>query len=165
MRFLLDVMLGKLATYLRMCGHDAAYALDHGAPNGTKHTRDDSTEHADDAGVEDDVTLLALARSADRRLVTRDTDLAARVDDAIYVSATDIEGQLRELRSAGVELSLDRPERCSRCNGRVERVENGETPGDAPDPGQERVWRCRACGQHYWKGSHWEDVRDRLAGL
>ncbi|PSP98633.1 hypothetical protein BRC89_07140 [Halobacteriales archaeon QS_4_70_19] len=30
--FLLDVMLGKLATYLRMCGHDATYALDERAP-------------------------------------------------------------------------------------------------------------------------------------
>ena len=29
-RLLLDAMLGKLATYLRMCGHDAAYALDRG---------------------------------------------------------------------------------------------------------------------------------------
>lgn len=28
-RFLLDAMLGTLTTYLRMCGYDAAYALDH----------------------------------------------------------------------------------------------------------------------------------------
>jgi hypothetical protein len=27
---LLDVMLGKLATYLRMCGYDAAYAVERG---------------------------------------------------------------------------------------------------------------------------------------
>jgi len=27
-RFLLDVMLGKLATYLRMCGYDTLYALE-----------------------------------------------------------------------------------------------------------------------------------------
>ncbi|MFW6382904.1 MAG: Mut7-C RNAse domain-containing protein, partial [Haloferacaceae archaeon] len=25
---MLDAMLGKLATYLRMCGYDAAYVLD-----------------------------------------------------------------------------------------------------------------------------------------
>ena len=29
-RLLLDVMLGKLAVYLRMCGYDAAYAGDLG---------------------------------------------------------------------------------------------------------------------------------------
>ena len=27
-RLLVDVMCGTLATYLRMCGYDAAYALD-----------------------------------------------------------------------------------------------------------------------------------------
>jgi uncharacterized protein with PIN domain len=142
MRFLLDAMLGKLATYLRMCGHDAAYALDRG------------TEADDD--------LLALAREEDRRLLTRDADLAARAGDALLIESPDVEGQLRELRTAGVPLSLGGPERCSRCNGRVERVESGETPGYAPDPGEERVWRCGECGQCYWKGSHWDDVAERL---
>ncbi|MFB6295488.1 MAG: Mut7-C RNAse domain-containing protein [Halobacteriales archaeon] len=142
MRFLLDVMLGTLATYLRMCGHDTAYALDR--------------------GVEDDDAVLALARAEGRRLLTRDAGLAARAAGSIRIEATEIEGQLRELREAGVELSLDRPERCSRCNDRLERVEDGGTPDYAPDPEGEDIWRCTACGQHYWKGSHWEDVRDRL---
>jgi uncharacterized protein with PIN domain len=92
MRLLLDVMLGKLATYLRMSGHDAAYALDR--------------------GIETDEEVLALARAEDRRLLTRDADLAARVENAIPIESTDVEGQLRELRNAGVDLSLDRPERC-----------------------------------------------------
>jgi uncharacterized protein with PIN domain len=153
MRFLLDVMLGKLATYLRMCGHDAAYALD----------RRDATDSEEDVtGIEDDEALLALAREEDRRLVTRDADLAARADDAMFLSPTDIEGQLEELSAAGVGLSLDRPERCGRCNGRVDPLDGGETPEYAPNPEERRVWRCRACDQHYWKGSHWEDVRKRL---
>jgi uncharacterized protein with PIN domain len=163
MRFLLDVMLGKLATYLRMCGHDAAYALDRGdATDGEEEGTGNGEERT---GIEDDGTLLALAREEGRRLVTRDADLAARADDAILVSGTDVDEQLRELRAAGVALSLDRPKRCSRCNGRVEPVEGGETPGYAPDPGERRVWRCRACDQHYWKGSHWADVRERLENV
>ena len=167
MRFLLDAMLGKLATYLRMCGHDAAYALDRrGASDGR---REDGTGNdgggEGGGGIEDDDALLALARREDRRLVTRDADLAARADDAILASATDIDEQLRELRAAGVDLSLDRPERCSRCNGRVERVDEGETPDYAPGVDERRVWRCRACGQHYWKGSHWKDVRERLRNV
>lgn len=157
MRFLLDVMLGKLATYLRMCGHDAAYALDRQGATGS--------EAEAVTGIEDDGALLALACEERRRLVTRDVDLAARADDVILVSATDIDGQLRELDGAGVDLSLDRPERCGRCNGRVEPVDGGETPDYAPDPGERHVWRCRACGQHYWKGSHWADVRERLANV
>ena len=145
MRLLLDVMLGTLATYLRMCGHDAAYALDR--------------------GVEADADVMVLARAEDRRLVTRDAGLAARADGAIRIDATDIEGQLRELRVAGVGLSLDRPERCSRCNDRVEQIEGEGTPDHAPDPDEARVWRCRTCGQHYWKGSHWADVKERLESL
>jgi uncharacterized protein with PIN domain len=157
MRLLLDVMLGKLATYLRMCGHDAAYALDRG----------DATDSEAEAvtGIEDDGALLALAREEGRRLVTRDVDLAARAGDAILVSTTDIDEQLRELRGAGVDLSLDRPERCGRCNGRVDPLDGGETPAYAPDPDERRVWRCQACGQHYWKGSHWADVRERLENV
>lgn len=147
-------MLGRLATYLRMCGHDAAYALD----------REDVTDTGDD-GIEDDEALLALAREEDRRVVTRDTDLAAHASDAILLSSTDIEGQLGELGAAGVGLSLDRPERCGRCNGRVDPLDEGETPEYAPDPEERRVWRCRACDQHYWKGSHWGDVRERLERL
>jgi uncharacterized protein with PIN domain len=49
-RLLVDATVG-LATYLRMCGHDAAYALDR--------------------GVEADDALLELARIEERRLVTR----------------------------------------------------------------------------------------------
>lgn len=143
-------MLGKLATYLRMCGHDTAYALDRGDG---------------DAGIEDDDALRRLAREEDRRLVTRDRRLAARTDDAILLSATGIAGQLREVCAAGIDLSLDRPERCGRCNGRVERVEAGDTPDYAPSVDERRVWRCRACDRHYWTGSHWDDVRERLENL
>jgi uncharacterized protein with PIN domain len=157
MRLLLDTMLGTLVTYLRMCGHDTAYALDRTPDGGDAN----GPEDAESTGVGDD-ELLALARAEGRRLVTRDVDLAARAEDAILIDAKDIEGQVRELRAAGVDLSLDSPEWCSRCNARLEVVEGGETPDYAPNPDDRRVWWCRACGQHYWKGSHWDDVRERL---
>jgi uncharacterized protein with PIN domain len=144
-RFLLDAMLGKLATYLRMCGHDAAYALDR--------------------GVEADDRLRDTAGEEDRTLLTRDADLAARTDGAMLLAEREVVDQLRELRAHGVDLTLDeRPSRCGACNGPVERVAGDDpTPGYAPDPVETPVWRCRACGQHFWKGSHWADVRDRLA--
>lgn len=146
-RFLLDAMVGKLATYLRMCGHDAAYALDR--------------------GVEGDAELAELAREEDRTLVTRDVDLARHVEDAILVRSREVTGQLDELREAGVDLSLsDPPRRCGSCNGPLERVPgDAPTPEYAPDPVSTAVWRCRDCGQHFWKGSHWEDVRRRLADV
>lgn len=137
-RLVLDVMLGKLATFLRMCGYDAVYALDRGL-------------EADDA-------ILALSRAAERTLLTRDQGLAGRADDAVLLSAREPVEQLRELQAAGFRLELaDQPARCGRCNGVVAAVDADEpTPEYAPDPSGTDIWRCRDCGQCFWKGSHWE---------
>lgn len=146
-RLVLDVMLGKLATFLRMCGYDAVYALDR--------------------GLEADDRILALSRAEGRTLLTRDRGLAARTDDAVLLSAREPVEQLRELDAAGFQLELaDRPARCGRCNGVVTAVDGDEsTPGYAPDAAETNVWRCRDCGQHFWKGSHWADVAETLAEL
>ena len=56
-RVFLDAMCGTLATYLRICGHDAAYALDR--------------------GVETDDRLLSLAAAEGRTPITRDRELDA----------------------------------------------------------------------------------------
>jgi uncharacterized protein with PIN domain len=143
-RFLCDAMLGKLSRYLRMCGHDAAYALDR--------------------GVEADDAVRELARREDRRLVTRDADLAARTEGALRLTARDVEEQLRELDAAGVALALpETPARCGRCNGPLEPVgATASTPADVPDPSETSVWRCERCGGHFWKGSHWDDVARRV---
>jgi hypothetical protein len=146
-RLLLDVMCGTLTVYLRMCGHDAAYALDR--------------------AIEDDDRLRALARHEQRVLVTRDRDLAARTDNALLVESHDVTEQLRELAASGVALTLaDDPAHCGRCNGGLERVPpDGTTPEYAPPPDERRVWRCHDCEQCFWKGSHWERVRATLADV
>ncbi len=143
--FLLDVMLGKLTTYLRMCGYDAAYGLDR--------------------GIEDDDAVLALARRERRTLVTRDRELADRTDDGLLIESRDVPDQLRELRAAGVDLTLDEPQRCSTCNRRLSQLPAGATtPNHVPDAA-DGVWQCVGCEQHFWRGSHWEDVADTLSSL
>lgn len=143
---LLDAMLGKLATYLRMCGYDAAYALDR--------------------GIEADEPLRRLAEEEGRLLLTRDADLGGRTDDALVLTGKGIETQLAELLAADFRLVLDEPSRCSACNGTLREVSGGEaTPPFAPSPSEQRVWRCRNCGQFFWQGSHWNDVGARLEGL
>ncbi|MFC7166589.1 Mut7-C RNAse domain-containing protein [Halospeciosus flavus] len=139
---LCDVMLGSLARILRMCGYDTAYALDR--------------------GVEADDRLLRIAREEDRLVLTRDVQLAERAGErGVLLRARDTDDQLRELAEHGLALALDEPERCSKCNGRVERVGDGEFPDYVPDDA-DPVWRCRDCGQYFWRGSHWADVRERL---
>jgi len=149
-RLLLDDMLGTLSRYLRMCGYDAAYPLAEG----------DGDRTPDDE-------LLALARAEGRRVLTRDRQLAARAADALLLTARDVEAQLAELDAAGFELRLpDEPVRCGTCNARLDAVAPDEpTPEYAPDPATTPVWRCPACGQHFWKGSHWADVRETLSEI
>jgi hypothetical protein len=128
-------MCGGLRAYLRLCGHDAAYAPD----------RD----------VEADDAIAGLARAEDRVVVTRDRHLAAATD-GILLRERDTVDQLRELHAAGVDLEpTDDPERCGRCNGRLDRVPPDDvTPEYAPEPDEDAVWRCVDCGQCFWRGSH-----------
>jgi len=154
-RILLDAMCGGLRGFLRMCGHDAAYALERGS--------------------EDDKAVLAIADAEDRTVVTRDEQLAARADDAVLLSEHEPVDQLVELAAAGLDLRLDaEPSRCGRCNGRLERVGGDEPIDDADDVDRDArpdyvpddiddLWRCRDCGQYFWKGSHWERVERTLA--
>jgi len=143
----LDAMLGKLSTYLRMCGYDATYT--------------------GGRGLESEDETLALASTEDRVVVTRDRELAGAAERSVLLTTREVSEQLRELRDAGFALALaDEPERCSACNGPLERVDRTEpTPDYAPETHEETVWRCRACGQHFWKGSHWDDVAATLSDL
>ncbi|WP_306052246.1 Mut7-C RNAse domain-containing protein [Natronococcus wangiae] len=147
MRLLLDVMCGGLVAYLRMCGHDAAYAGD----------RD----------LEADDELLAVARDDERTIVTRDVQLASRAEASILLESRDVEAQLAELSAVGLDLTLeDEPAFCGRCNGPLEPVDAAaSTPGYAPDPAETAVWRCRNCGQHFWRGSHWDRIERTLSRL
>lgn len=141
-RLYLDVMLGGLVSILRMVGYDTAYALDR--------------------GVEADDRIIAAAQAEGRLLLTRDVAMAARAQESLLVESLDVDDQLAELAAAGFDLTLTEPTRCSRCNGRLERVEAGPGPEDGPDPDETRVWRCPDCGQHYWLGSHWDTLREQL---
>ncbi|WP_435552695.1 Mut7-C RNAse domain-containing protein [Natrinema sp. CGMCC1.2065] len=147
MRLLLDLMCGGLRAYLRMCDHDTAYA--------------------GDRGLEADDDLLAVAREEDRTVVTRDVDVAARADESILLESRDVEAQLAELDAAGVDLTLaDDPDFCGRCNSSLEPVgPNDSTPDYAPDPTEFETWVCRDCGQHFWRGSHWDRVAETLARI
>lgn len=141
-RLLADGMLGKLTRYLRMCGYDVIYAPDR------------------DFESEDD--LIRFAIRDDRVVMTRDRSLSIR-SAGVLLKSLDIEDQLRELEDRGFHLELTEPRICSLCNGSLTRIpEKRGTPTYTPDPSEQAVWRCPDCDQHYWRGSHWEDVRRTL---
>jgi Uncharacterized conserved protein len=147
-RLLLDAMLGKLATYLRMCGYDTAFALD----------RD----------VAADDRLRRLATDEARRLVTRDVALArrARGDDGpapILVEPHAVDDQLAQIAAAGYELTLSgRPARCGACNG-ARSCRRPETT--RPEYVRTASHRCGGVVTvtSGLEGGHWEQVADTLA--
>ncbi|ELZ91825.1 hypothetical protein C440_15974 [Haloferax mucosum ATCC BAA-1512] len=143
---LLDVMLGTLATNLRMCGYDTVYALD------------------DDGSDPGDEELLERAARDGRVLLTRDVALASQAPRSVLLAARTPIDQLRELESVGFDVSLDEtPTRCGVCNGPVETVDaDASVPDYAPRPDETALWRCQDCGQVFWRGSHWRDVESRV---
>ncbi|WP_144901802.1 Mut7-C RNAse domain-containing protein [Halobellus captivus] len=155
-RLLVDAMCGKLTTYLRMCGYDAAYVLE---------GRVGSEGSTSESPPDDDIA--AWAKRSGRTLLTRDVGLVERIDDAVVLTARDTIEQLGELHAAGYALALpESPTRCSACNGELRRVGSEESlPPETPNPAEEPCWRCRDCGQVFWKGSHWDDVAATLTSV
>ena len=149
-RFVCDVHLGRLAAYLRMLGFDTRYSND-----------------------QDDARLAEIAAAEGRVLLTRDRGLLMRraVVYGAYVRATDPEAQLGEVaRRFDLRQSAATFQRCLRCNGAMAPVAKAAIL-EQLQPKTRRYydsfWRCEACGQLYWRGSHvsrMQAVIDRALG-
>ncbi len=137
MRFVADVMLGKLSRFLRMLGHDVLYF-----------------ERA-----EDDFLIYTCKETA-RTLITKDRVLhkAARSLhlDSVLINSNYVREQLKELQRAK-GLSFSKPTRCITCNGPLIKREKYEIERLVPDFVWHRnrdFWQCKTCGKVYWDGSH-----------
>ncbi len=148
MRFVADVMLGRLARWLRMMGHDVLY----------------SNRYRDEE-------IARIADTEDRLLLTRDRELLARyrVGRSFLVTADHLPDQLRELRD-GVGLDFDRAafSRCTGCNTPIEEIGREEARGKVPSyvaRNAPAFHRCPGCGKIYWPGSHVRRMRELLEGI
>ena len=150
-RFLADCNVGRLARWLRALGYDASY-----------HARIGDAE------------LVREAAAESRVLLTRDRDLTKRrviqtgVVRAILIRDDEVTKQLRQVFA---ELGLELKEaltRCIECNSELEsRVPS--TVAERVPPyvrqTQSRYSECPVCGRIYWAGTHWQRMREVLAGL
>jgi uncharacterized protein len=134
LKFLVDGMLGSLATKLRILGFDTIY---------DKKSKDQD--------------LISKASSYGLVLVTSDQELYShakrRHAKAILVKGTSEEKRLLEIfQKTGVEkLDLSRLSRCSACNSLL------EDTGTKDDMGRS-IFKCKKCGKSYWHGSHWKKL-------
>jgi uncharacterized protein with PIN domain len=150
MKFIADGMLGKLARWLRLAGHDVIYIGDLKVP----------------AGEQDDA-LLSLSRREDRVLLTCDIELHRRARRAgvksAFIQGSDLVDQLVQVsRRSGSKIQI-RPEnsRCPMCNGVLEGASKEEVEGKVPAnvlECQTEFWRCSSCGKIYWQGTHWKTI-------
>lgn len=149
MKFIADGMLGKLARWLRLAGHDVTYIGDLGVP----------------ASKQDD-TLLEQAKLERRILLTHDMTLHRRAKHAgvgsAFVQSSDVVGQLVEVSKRCGKINID-PEnsRCPMCNGLLESASKQDVKAIVPATVlkvQKEFWRCKSCKKVYWKGKHWKTI-------
>lgn len=145
-KFVLDNHLGKLTVYLRLLGFDAVYAQDW-----------------------PDQAIAQCAQTEERILLTRDRGLLMRkiVEVGRCVRADDPLEQLAEVVvHFGLESAVTPFQRCPRCNDHLIPVAKEEII-DQLLPLTRKYYheftRCAACGQIYWKGSHYDHMLKLLA--
>ena len=162
MKFVADSMLGKLARWLRLAGHDVTYISDFKVP----------------ASEQDDV-LLEQAKLEQRVLLTCDLGLHRRAKRAgirsAYVESNDVVRQLVEVSKRCRQKIEIRSEnsRCPMCNGSLKLVSKDDVKNLVPATvlkAQREFWRCGKCGKIYWHGTHWNTILEmasrynRIAG-
>jgi uncharacterized protein with PIN domain len=153
MKFIADSMLGRLARWLRLLGHDTLYY-----------------PHIEDS------LLLRIAREEDRVLLTRDTRLVKvrGLKKFLLLSENGPFEQLKKVittfglvPSGGYDETGAAPpaNRCSLCNSVLEDVPKDQAEGRVPEYvylTSESFRKCRKCEKFYWRGTHQERLRKKL---
>lgn len=147
MKFLCDVMLARVARWLRAAGYDTELA---------------------GASLDDD-ELLRLALRDERLLITRDKHFLAMKEGkevVIFLASNSVSACLEELNQKLKLNWLYRPfSRCLLCNTVVVPAETQAVEEQVPaDTRQAQVdfWYCSRCKKVYWEGSHTKRMRQRL---
>jgi uncharacterized protein len=147
-RFIADVMLGRLAKWLRIAGFDVLYS--------NRFT---------------DEELVALSRRERRILLSRDTRLLVRkaVDRFIFLEHENIHAQIRQVfataRINGLPGILTR---CLSCNEVLMEAGHEEVRDRVPPfvyETQPQFKTCPKCRRIYWAGTHRQSVLRTLEKL
>lgn len=140
-KFLVDGMLGSIATKLRILGFDSTYDKE-------------SQDHE----------LISEAALEGRVLVTSDQVLWLRAKQrhirAILIKAATERERLIELcQKAGIDhLDLSVVSRCSACNSMLEEI------GQKDDLGR-TIFKCTNCSKLFWRGSHWRKLDSLFSSI
>jgi uncharacterized protein with PIN domain len=136
MKFIADVMLGRLARFMRFAGYDVEY---------DSKATDDFLYH----------------RARYRTLLTRDRELSQRALNrkVYFVQTTGAENQLEEIHKR-FPIENASP-RCLICNVKISRIAKQKVSHLVPPfvyRSQEQFFHCRRCNRIYWKGTHFDHL-------
>src|SRR5213593_902429 len=144
MKFIADVMVGKLARWLRVLGFDVVY----------------SNQYGDDE-------IIRLANAEGRIILTRDTRLASRRHNGrcLLIESDNYKEQLRQVLDFFDLKNFKVFSRCLECNGALEDVDK-ETIFEKVPPyiylTHERFARCPSCNRVYWHGTHADEMLKQI---
>jgi len=144
-RFVLDVHLGKLATYLRLLGFDTLYRNDY-----------------------NDDELAQISSQEQRILLTQDRGLLKRsiVTYGYAVRSDNPEEQMAEvLERFNLHAAITPLQRCPRCNGNLVLVDKAAIHNQVPHYTRlyyDKFMQCQNCDQIYWKGAHYERIQSLI---
>lgn len=148
MKFIADCMLGKLAKWLRILGFDTLFF-----------------------SIIDDDDLLSLAKAEGRILLTRDTDLSGKGGEVqtFFVRSEVWRDQVLQVLDELDIWNAARPySRCLECNTDLkplpkERARNLVSAFVFEK--SESFALCPDCGRVFWKGSHFEDMNEKIIDI
>ena len=150
-RFIADIMVGRLARYLRIAGYDVFYS-----------------------NKADDDEILEKARKEKRIVLTRDTMMLKRRDFtrgilmSAYIDDDCLDKQLlqvKELFDLKLEPNLIR---CLECNTLLEMVEKDGLKGKVPPyvfRTRDNFRYCPVCRKYYWRGTHFDYMENYFSNL
>jgi uncharacterized protein with PIN domain len=146
-RFAADRMLGRLARWLRILGHDVTYG-----PHLGGHT------------------LVTCARREHRVLLTRDTQLLRdpQLPPHVFVRSDHFREQLRQVAAAVPLGGSTLLGRCLDCNRPLVAVSRDDARERVPAyvwATQTQFHGCAGCGRLYWGATHREHMLSELATL
>lgn len=145
-RLVADAMLGRLARWLRILGFDTLYE---------PHRPDND--------------LVRLARAERRILLTRDVALSRRRGvRALLVASDHLEEQLSQVVRALGLAAVRSFSRCPVCNDVLEAVPRSWAWGHVPAYTfctQREFHLCPGCNRFYWRGTHWQRMRETVSEL
>ncbi len=136
-RFVADVMLGRLAKWLRIAGFDVRYS--------NKFTDDE---------------LIAISNLEQRVLLSRDTRLLIRkpVTKFIFLKSQEIQKQIRQIfETMNITVLTALLTRCLACNEALIETPRETVRERVPEfvyKTQSRFKTCPKCGKIFWAGTH-----------